>query len=721
MAKKVKITKGGQTVYPATVMDAVVHKDLRVDSSKLIEEVNVSKIFPTGGIDGTNKYTLETAIAKIPASLRNVGIKCSFLDEGGELETWEHLGLEFTSVNSWYRGGTKEIIKTGLHSEILENNIRSLNTVDKNVDNTILSLPAGDISLWIDRASFDNRSQEAKYIIKENFVIDTIYVPILRPIYSNKVFTEGVIVTLAVNGNPQKYVISYDDIDSSGLNSTDSSTPKLDFFYRLPINKIELKNGDTLYYSISCIGENDKLSLISTGDQTTQLYPFYVQLSNKDLTDNNLVNLDLPSNSWTIPIFLEFENREVKLINSLIDKKNETLLKSEGYVGINQIATKLSGLSTNIITEDVTGKYVLNGGINNYGGTAKNGYAGAHVIPGTTIEWMEYMEISFASASASNNYFAFYDSENNYIPLSIIEIDDKFWIETLEDLGSKRYRITVPQNAVYFRFNYLYTDEYYIKQTYKGDGTDRAYIPWLKIVSEEVEGLDEKIEEAIEEATTTLYNLQSSIQKPIDFNGKKVVAFGDSITAGISSPGLVPISGYMPQFCDMVGAELRNLAVSGQCITDSTDAQYSIYKRVTTLDYEGDIIWIAGGTNDWNQGMPLGDFDSVDTTTFYGALRGICDYLHTNHPDAIVIFVTPIPYTKPASSYPNHIADLDAYRSAIYEIATLYGYSVVSGSELGMPYTQGNWNNEMCDDSDGCHPTEKGHTLMARSLCGKLL
>ena len=40
MAKKVKITKAGQTVYPATVMDAVVHKDLRVDSSTLIEEVN---------------------------------------------------------------------------------------------------------------------------------------------------------------------------------------------------------------------------------------------------------------------------------------------------------------------------------------------------------------------------------------------------------------------------------------------------------------------------------------------------------------------------------------------------------------------------------------------------------------------------------------------------------------------------------------------------------
>lgn len=106
MAKKVKITKGGQTVYPATVMDAVVHPDLRVDSSKLIEEVNVSKIYPTGGIDGTNKYTLETAIAKIPSSLRNVGLKCSFLDEAGELETWEYHGGTYTSTDSWMQGGS---------------------------------------------------------------------------------------------------------------------------------------------------------------------------------------------------------------------------------------------------------------------------------------------------------------------------------------------------------------------------------------------------------------------------------------------------------------------------------------------------------------------------------------------------------------------------------------------------------------------------------------
>ena len=165
MAKKVKITKGGQTVYPATVMDAVVHPDLRVDSSKLIEEVNVSKIYPTGGIDGTNKYTLETAIAMIPASLRNVGIKCSFLDEGGELETWEYMGGGFTTVTNWKQAGARGISKIKNEVTIISLNNQYINKINVDADFTTKgiwintsgveqSLAAGLTSKYIDVTGF---------------------------------------------------------------------------------------------------------------------------------------------------------------------------------------------------------------------------------------------------------------------------------------------------------------------------------------------------------------------------------------------------------------------------------------------------------------------------------------------------------------------------------------------------------------------------------------
>ena len=114
-----KLTQNGQVFAPATTSDAVVDANLQVATSKLIEEINVSKIFPAGGTDGTNKYTLETAIAKIPTAYRTVGVKCSFLDDGGILETWEYLGGTFTRMSSWGQVGTMELLKLHTESDFL--------------------------------------------------------------------------------------------------------------------------------------------------------------------------------------------------------------------------------------------------------------------------------------------------------------------------------------------------------------------------------------------------------------------------------------------------------------------------------------------------------------------------------------------------------------------------------------------------------------------------
>ena len=78
-----------------------------------ITEYNVSNHFPTDGIDGTNRYTLETAIAKIPASLRTVGIKCSFLNEAGQVETWEYQGGQygFTYLTNWTQTSSGAILR----------------------------------------------------------------------------------------------------------------------------------------------------------------------------------------------------------------------------------------------------------------------------------------------------------------------------------------------------------------------------------------------------------------------------------------------------------------------------------------------------------------------------------------------------------------------------------------------------------------------------------
>ena len=68
-------------------------------------EYNVSVQHPTGGISGTNKYTLETAIQKIPAELRTVGIKCSFIDEDDRMQSYTWVGNVYNSKSRWVPSG----------------------------------------------------------------------------------------------------------------------------------------------------------------------------------------------------------------------------------------------------------------------------------------------------------------------------------------------------------------------------------------------------------------------------------------------------------------------------------------------------------------------------------------------------------------------------------------------------------------------------------------
>lgn len=75
------------------------------DYMNYITEYNVSVQHPTSGIDGSNKYSLEGAIAQVPQELRNIGLKVSFINSDGKVETWEYGGGTFTTIGNWVQGG----------------------------------------------------------------------------------------------------------------------------------------------------------------------------------------------------------------------------------------------------------------------------------------------------------------------------------------------------------------------------------------------------------------------------------------------------------------------------------------------------------------------------------------------------------------------------------------------------------------------------------------
>lgn len=224
--------------------------------------------------------------------------------------------------------------------------------------------------------------------------------------------------------------------------------------------------------------------------------------------------------------------------------------------------------------------------------------------------------------------------------------------------------------------------------------------------------------------STQSIQLFESIDKPFNFNGKHLVAYGDSITWGVYSPGLgrTETSSYIAQFCLKNNTILNNRGWSGATLTYKDGSSLGcISQRIMGESFaDADIIWVAAGTNDYYDQRPLGAFGDSDNTTMYGAMKVVCDYLSQTYPGKPVIFMTPIPFTKASSSYGKPIS-LDKYRKAIEEVACANGYSVINGASLGIIESAGGYGNAMIDDTDGCHPTLEGHKLMARSLCGKLL
>lgn len=74
-------------------------------TSKLTTEINVSILYPTGSSKGTNLYDINTAITKLPDSVKRKGIKVSFLNSNADYEVWQFVGDDIANIESWEQCG----------------------------------------------------------------------------------------------------------------------------------------------------------------------------------------------------------------------------------------------------------------------------------------------------------------------------------------------------------------------------------------------------------------------------------------------------------------------------------------------------------------------------------------------------------------------------------------------------------------------------------------
>lgn len=253
----------------------------------------------------------------------------------------------------------------------------------------------------------------------------------------------------------------------------------------------------------------------------------------------------------------------------------------------------------------------------------------------------------------------------------------------------------------------------------------------------------------VKAASVPAVGKQIALAVESQWKGKKVAYLGDSIT---DMRHVGTTSNYW-QYLDLyLGTEAWVYGINGAQWTGVLgQAQKLKAERGDSVD----AILVFAGTNDYNSGVPLGDWCSttnqlvecwgkkmeprarrlpnLDPGTFRGRINAVMDYLKTNFPQQQIILLTPIhrgyatfggDNIQPEESYPNarglYIGD---YVNAVKEAANVWAVPVIDlNSVSGLyPLNPGHLRYFHDAKTDRLHPNAAGHERMARALAYQLL
>lgn len=204
------------------------------------------------------------------------------------------------------------------------------------------------------------------------------------------------------------------------------------------------------------------------------------------------------------------------------------------------------------------------------------------------------------------------------------------------------------------------------------------------------------------------------------WQGKKWVAFGDSISAGfqLDDPDTQLYSHLIAKDLglQLVSGSMHAMNSMGYTVTAGTAVgQHSMPAYVNAdKNEDADLVTIFAGTNDFGRSvaMPLGTMaDDANTESFYGRLKLTCDLLSAKYPNALVILVTPLPRHDCADGTVGTVEPtktLVDYADAIRQVAALYSFPVLDLTrESGMQMRSKAFRTAYM--ADNIHPNAAGH------------
>lgn len=268
-----------------------------------------------------------------------------------------------------------------------------------------------------------------------------------------------------------------------------------------------------------------------------------------------------------------------------------------------------------------------------------------------------FTKIDYKLNIATANYIiAYYDKDMKF--LSDVSIHGSS--STLEDIA------TIPDSAYYVRFcNYT---------------TNNAN-PRARLYKE-----------------NSLYSKVESGNSVLQ--GKKIGYLGDSITNGY-----LATKPFRTIITEKTGSTQYNYGINSSTLSDYNGGSNPVVDRYQDMDASLDYVCVLIGTNDT---APMGDETSTDTTTFYGALNTLIVGLITRYTDKKIMFMTLLPRRN---------SNLTARNEAIRKRCAYYSipcFDLFINSNMNPNIDI--VNTTLFANSDGLHPNNDGHEMLANKI-----
>lgn len=200
---------------------------------------------------------------------------------------------------------------------------------------------------------------------------------------------------------------------------------------------------------------------------------------------------------------------------------------------------------------------------------------------------------------------------------------------------------------------------------------------------------------------------------------------GDSITWGAGAKQ------EENKFVNRVGKALnctvRNYGEGGTRIAKQTVTHGSVdydrdyLMRAPLMEDDADYVFVFGGTNDFGHGdAEIGDINSKDPYTFYGAIKCLIDLLIAKYGKEKLAFILPMPRhnqdnPRGEGYKKKDFLTLKGYVDILIEVLNLYSIPYIDlfyHSLLPKPI------NNQPDEyfADGLHPNDFGHLVIAQAV-----